>query len=299
MTLNKLYGGIEAGGTKFVCVIGAGPEHTLNKMRFSTSTPGETLDKAVAFFKPYAAAGRLQAIGLASFGPLDLDPDSPTFGFITSTPKPNWRNTNILGFLKNELGVPVTIDTDVNAAALAEFTWGASRGIDPSLYLTIGTGIGGGYLIGGKALKGLGNLEMGHIHLPHDLDQDPFPGNCPFHGDCFEGLASGPAVRKRFGVPAESLAEDDPFWEIEAGYIAFALAAYVLTLSPRRIVLGGGLMQRTGLFPLIRQQVQETLNGYVQHPNLSAKIDDYIVPPALGDRSGSLGALALAQVTCP
>lgn len=201
----------------------------------------------------------------------------------------------LVGRLQQELQIKVTIDTDVNAAALGEFRWGASQGFNPSLYVTIGTGIGGGYIKDGKSLLGLLHPEMGHVRIPHDLKRDPFPGSCPFHGDCFEGLSSGPAIEKRFDVRPETISDDDPFWEIEAGYIASALANYTLILSPKKIILGGGIMQRTFLFPMIRQMVLELLNGYVQHKTLLEDIDEYIVPPKLGSQSGVLGALALAQ----
>jgi fructokinase len=188
----------------------------------------------------------------------------------------------------------VAFDTDVNAAALGEFQWGASRGLDPSLYLTVGTGIGGGLIKDGKPMNGLLHPEMGHIRIPHDLVADPFPGSCPYHGDCFEGLANGPAIQKRFGQRGETIPDDDPFWKIEAGYIALALHNLILTLTPRRIILGGGILQRSFLFPLIRQKVIALLNGYVQHTALLQHIDDYIVPPALGGQSGVMGAIALA-----
>ena len=293
--MTPLFGGIEAGGTKFNCIVASSPNHILQEIRIPTTTPEETLGKTIEFFQPFVAAQQIHAIGIACFGPLDLDPDSPAYGFITATPKPHWSNTDVRGILQRALAVRTAITTDVNGAALGEFKWGASQGCDPSLYLTIGTGIGGGYLVDGKPLTGLLALEMGHIRIPHGFELDPFPGNCPFHGDCFEGLANGPAIQKRFGARGESIRDDEPFWEVEAGYIAAALANYILTLSPKRIVLGGGVMQREYLFPKVRRRVQGLLNGYVTHPSLMKDIDNYIVPPALGSRSGSLGAIALAQ----
>ena len=293
MIQHQLYGGIEAGGTKFVCVVGRGPENIIERTRIETTTPDETFQKAIQFFKPYTDQEKIKSIGIGSFGPLDLNPESPTYGFITSTPKPRWGNTDVLGTVQRALKVKAMIDTDVNAAALGEFRWGASQGLDPSLYLTIGTGIGGGYIKDGKPLIGMQNPEMGHIHFPHDAKRDPFPGACPFHGDCFEGLASGPAIEKRFGVRGETLRDDDPYWTIEADYIASALSDYILILSPKKIILGGGIMQRVFLLPLIRQKVLESLNGYVE--SLQKNIDEYIVPPALGNQSGSLGAIALVQ----
>jgi fructokinase len=189
----------------------------------------------------------------------------------------------------------IAFDMDVNVAALGEYKWGVSKGCDPSLYLTIGTGIGGGYIKDGRPLIGLLNLEMGHIRIPHNLELDPFPGNCPFHGDCFEGLASGPAIEKRLGHAGATVPEKDPFWDIEADYIASALMNFILTLSPKKIILGGGVMQREFLFSKVRWRVRELLNGYVSHKSLLEHIYDYIVPPGLGNQSGSLGAIALAM----
>src|SRR5271157_246248 len=296
MSQHQLYGGIEAGGTKFICVVGSGPENILDQTRIETTTPDETFQKVIQFFKPIAHLEKIKSIGIGSFGPLDLNPNSPTYGFIMSTPKPHWSNIDVLGNIQRELKVKATIDTDVNAASLGEFRWGASQGLDPSLYLTIGTGIGGGYIKNGMLLMGLLSPEMGHIRIPHDLKRDPFPGACPFHGDCFEGLASGPAIEERFNARGETIHDNDPFWNIEADYIALALSNTILTLSPKRIILGGGIMQRAYLFPLVRHKVLDSLNGYVESESLLKKIDEYIVPPGLGNRSGSLGAIALAQL---
>ena len=200
-----------------------------------------------------------------------------------------------MGILRGALRVKIAFDTDVNVAALGEYKWGVSQGCDPSLYLTIGTGIGGGYIKDGKALVGLFSLEMGHLRIPHDRQQDPFLGVCPFHEDCFEGLASGPAIEKRLGVAGAMVPENDPFWNIEANYIASALMNYILTLSPKKIVLGGGVMQRGFLFSKTRWRVRELLNGYVASKSLLEHIEDYIVPLGLGNQSGSLGAIALAM----
>ncbi len=295
MASEDLYGGIEAGGTKFLCVVGSGPENIAQQVRIETTTPDETFHKVIEFFQPHINAERIKAIGVGCFGPIDLDRESPTYGFITSTPKSGWRNTDVVCRLQKALGMKVAFDTDVNAAALGEFQWGASRGLDPSLYLTVGTGIGGGLIRDGKPMNGLLHPEMGHIRIPHDLAADPFPGSCPYHADCFEGLASGPAIQMRFGRRGETIPDDDPFWNIEAWYIAFALQNLILTLTPRRIILGGGIPQRRFLFPLIREKVLALLNGYVQHADILEHIDDYIVPPALGSQSGVLGAIALAR----
>ena len=293
--MKKLYGGIEAGGTKFVCVVASGPGQIVDEIRFMTTMPDETLGKAIQFFQPFVASGQINAIGVGAFGPLDSNPQSPTYGFVTATPKPGWSNTNVLGTLRQALKINIAVDMDVNTAALGEYLWGASKGCDPSLYLTIGTGIGGGYIVNGRPLIGLLSLEMGHILIPHNRELDPFPGNCPFHGDCFEGLASGPAIQKRLGVTGAVVPEEDAFWDIEADYIAAALMNYILTLSPKKIILGGGVMQRDFLFPKIHRRVLELLNRYVSSKKVLREIEDYIVAPRLGNQSGSLGAIALAM----
>jgi fructokinase len=290
------FGGIEGGGTKFVCVIGRGPEEIVAEARIPTTTPEATLSRAADFFRAESARhGRLAAIGVGSFGPVDLRKASVTWGFITSTPKAGWANTDVAGRLMKDLGVPVAFDTDVNAAAIGEARWGAAQGLDTFVYLTVGTGIGGGGLAGGRPMHGLVHPEIGHMLLPHDRSQDPFPGICPFHAGCLEGLASGPALLARWGQPAERLPADHPAWALEARYLALALANLVCTLSPQRIVLGGGVMEQAQLFPLIRREVVALLNGYIRAAEILDAIDAYIVPPGLGDRSGRLGALAMAE----
>ncbi len=237
----------------------------------------------------------LAAIGIASFGPVDPNPASPTFGYITTTPKPGWANADLAGAIGRALGLPVGFDTDVNGAALGEYRWGAAQGLDTFLYFTIGTGIGGGGMVGGKLMHGLLHPEMGHMRLPHDWQADPFKGACPFHGDCFEGLAAGPAMNARWGQPAETLPADHPAWQLEAHYIALAMSNFIVTISPQRIILGGGVMSGPHMFPALRSEVLELLNGYVQSPAILQHIDEYIVPPGLGNRSGVLGAFALAE----
>lgn len=294
--VTSLFGGIEGGGTKFVCAVGTAPEDIRLETRFPTALPKETLDKTIAFFKQAERDfGKLSALGIASFGPLDPKPDSPTFGFILPTPKPGWSKVDVVGTLRSTFDIPIAFDTDVNGAALGEWTWGAAQGLDTFIYLTVGTGIGGGAMVNGKLLHGLLHPEMGHILIPHDRERDPFEGICPFHQDCFEGLASGPALEKRWGQKAETLPPDHPAWELEAHYIALALQNYITALSPQRIILGGGVSEQGFLFPLIRRNVQALLNGYVQSPAITEKIDEYIVPPALGNRAGTLGAIALAR----
>ena len=294
MNVDDLYGGVEAGGTKFICMVGRGPGRVVAEERFSTSSPEETLPRVISFFKPFTADGRLRAIGIGSFGPCDLDHDSRTYGFITSTPKPGWENTDLVGTLLNALGVQVAFDTDVNAAAFGEYVWGSAEATDTCLYLTVGTGIGGGYIVDGHPLHGLQHPEMGHIRILHDRDRDPFAGSCPYHGDCLEGLVSGPAIQARFGVRGEELRDSDPFWELAAEYLGAAIAVYILVLSPARIVVGGGILQRSFLLPRIREYVKQHLADYIRQPALMDGIAEYIVPPRLGARSGVLGALALA-----
>ncbi|HNH80242.1 MAG TPA: ROK family protein [Anaerolineales bacterium] len=291
--MEKLFGGIEGGGTKFNCAVGNGPENILAEARFATTTPAETIRQVCDFFMSHV--DQLQAIGFGSFGPFDTDPASPTYGYITTTPKPHWGNTNVLGMLREKINLPFAVDMDVAVAGLGEATWGASKNDVCSLYLTVGTGIGGGYIMNGKPLRGLTSLEMGHIRLARDPKLDPFQGACPYHGDCFEGLAAGPAVEKRFGQKGETLPDDHPFWELEAGYIAQALVNYILCLSPQRIIIGGGVMQKDFMFPAVRRKTQELLGGYISHDVILNHIDEYIVPPALGGRSGVLGSIALAM----
>ena len=294
--MTALWGGIEAGGTKFVCAVGTGPEDVRALVRIPTTTPEATIGEALAFFQAQRREhGRIAALGIASFGPVDPHPESPRHGFITSTPKPGWRDADVVGPFRRALDIPVGFDTDVNGAALGEHQWGAAQGLDTFIYLTVGTGIGGGGLSNGRMMRGLLHPEMGHFRLPHDRQADPFPGLCPFHGDCFEGLASGGALEKRWGQSATSLPPEHPAWTLQAHYIALALASYVCTLSPQRIILGGGVMDQAHLFPRVRAGVREQLNGYIQAPALLERMDSYIVPPALGGRAGVLGALALAE----
>lgn len=294
MADGRLYGGIEAGGTKFVCVVGGGPQNIVDETRIETTDPQSTLDRVLAFFEPHRKGGRLSTIGVGSFGPLDLDEGSPTYGRLTTTPKPGWRNADLLGGLRAGLNLPVILDTDVNAAALGEYTWGAGVGLRALMYLTVGTGIGGAFLYEGYALHGMQHTEMGHVRISRDAADSLFPGACPYHGACFEGLASGPAIEQRLGRRGEDLSDEDPFWNVEAGYIASALAIYVLVLSPMRIIVGGGVMHRRFLFPMIRQRLLELLGDYVLDPRLLRQTADYVVPPGLGGHSGVYGALALA-----
>jgi fructokinase len=291
--MTPLFGGIEAGGTKFVCAVGSGPDDIRAETRFPTTTPEETIGRVIAFFREQGTD--LAAIGIAAFGPLDPDPASPTFGFITTTPKPGWANADLAGAVRRALGTPVGFDTDVNGAALGEQRWGAAQGLDTFIYLTVGTGVGGGGVVGGRLMHGLVHPEMGHIRIPHDWAADPFAGTCPYHGDCLEGMTCGPAMGKRWGQRAETLPPDHPAWALEAHYLALGLASLICTLSPQRIILGGGVMNTPHLLPLVREDVLRALNGYVQSPAITEHIDQYIVPPGLGNYAGVLGAIALGQ----
>jgi len=290
-----LVGGIEAGGTKFVCAVGTGATDLRATARFPTTAPDDTLERCIAFFRDHADP--VAAIGIACFGPIDLQPASPTYGRITMTPKIAWRNVDIRGTVARALRVPVAFDTDVNGAALGEQRWGVARGVANVLYVTVGTGIGGGVIVHGQPVHGLVHPELGHIPVPHDRARDPFPGACPVHGDCLEGLASGPAIGARWGVAGHELPADHPAWALEAEYLALGVGTWIYTLSPERIVLGGGVMQQPALLARVRRRVVDLLADYVRAPQIVQDIDHYIVPPALGARAGVLGALALAHET--
>ena len=295
--MTQLYGGIEAGGTKFVCMVASGPGDIRAEIRIPTTTPYETLTHCIDFFFQEAVelGQPVASIGIACFGPIDLQPDSPTFGYITTTPKAGWAHTNVAGPIRKALGVPVAFDHDVVVAGIGEGKWGAAQGLSDFLYMTIGTGIGGGVIARGKPVHGLVHPEIGHMLLPRDTLRDHFAGDCPYHRDCLEGLASGPAMAKRWGQPAFELPFEHPAWALEAEYLAMAVHNLVCALSPQRIILGGGVMQQTRLFPVIRARVVELLNGYVQSDAILNRIDEYIVPPGLGNESGALGCIAMAQ----
>ena len=291
-----IYGGIEGGGTKFVCAVGSAEGESLAETRFPTTTPEETLGRAITFFQEQTRVlGPLSGLGVACFGPLDPDTTSPTYGRILATPKAGWAGADVVGALRSALSLPIGFDTDVNGAALGEWRWGAAQGLSTFLYFTIGTGVGGGAMVEGKLLHGLIHPEMGHIPLPHDYAQDPFTGGCPFHGDCFEGLASGPAMEKRWGRRAETLTPDHPAWDLEAHYIARAMQGFICSFSPQRIILGGGVPQQPALLPLVRAKTLAYLNHYVNSEAILSHMDTYLVPPGLGGRAGVCGAFALAQ----
>lgn len=289
----SLYGAIEAGGTKFVCAVGTGPEDLRAQARFPTTTPQETIGRCIDFFR---AQPKIEALGVGCFGPIELRRGAPSYGHVTTTPKAGWTNADVVGPLHHALGVPVGWDTDVNGAILGEARWGAAQGLETAIYVTIGTGIGGGALIGGRLAHGLVHPEMGHLMVPRELDDLSFEGDCPFHGArCWEGVASGPAMQRRWGVRAETLPADHPAWDLEARYTASALTTLVMVLSPDRLILGGGVMQAPQLLPLVRRHLQRSLGGYVQADAVLTGMDQYVVAPQLGQRSGIAGALALAE----
>jgi len=294
--VKKLYGGLEGGGTKFVCLVGSGPDDILAETQFPTTTPETTIQQVIDFFRQKQDEyGEISAIGVAPFGPLDLNPVSKKYGYITSTPKPGWANTNILGIIQQALSLPLGFDTDVNAAALGEWYWGAAKGLDTFIYVTIGTGIGGGGMVNNRLMHGLLHPEMGHIYVPRIQGTDQFPSICPFHSECLEGLASGPAIEKRWGKPAEKLPVEHPAWKLEAHYLSLGIVNWIYTLSPQKVILGGGVMKQEHLLPLIRDKVYVLLNEYPTLPEIQGNMDEYIVPPLLGTKAGVLGALALAM----
>lgn len=281
-----MLGAIEAGGTKFVCAVGHETCEIVERILIPTAVPEETMPQVIEFFKKF----KVEAIGIGSFGPIDVNRDSPTYGNITSTPKPGWRNYPFVQTLKDAFGVPIGFNTDVNAAALGEATLGAAKGLDSCLYITVGTGIGAGAIVQGKLLQGLSHPEMGHI-LVRRHSNDEYQGKCPYHSDCLEGLAAGPAIEDRWGAKGKDLVNRVEVWELEGYYLAQALMQYILILSPKKIILGGGVMSQKQVYFSIYQYLPELLNEYVVLPKLS----DYIVSPGLGDAAGITGSLLLAH----
>lgn len=281
-----MLGAIEAGGTKFVCAVSDDGLNIVEKVTIPTTNPAETFQEVFKFFDQFD----LKALGIGSFGPIDVNVESKTYGHITSTPKLLWRDTDFLGVFEERYKVPVGWNTDVNAAALGEVTLGAAKDKTSCVYITVGTGVGGGAVINGEPLTGYGHPEMGHIHLPRH-EKDTYAGICDYHGDCLEGLAAGPAIEGRYGIKAEKLPKDHEAWEIEAHYLAHAAMSYTMTLSPDCIIFGGGVMHQTHLFTLVREKFEEILNDYVNLPPL----DEYIISTGLGNESGILGSLLLAK----
>lgn len=285
-----LLGALEAGGTKMVCAIGDENGTIISREVFSTETPETTMPVMIDYFKKY----KIEALGLGCFGPIDLNRNSATYGSITTTPKLTWRKYNIVKAFQEELQIPVGFDTDVNCSALGEASFGALREVSSGIYLTIGTGIGAGIIINHQPVHGMLHPEAGHI-LIRKNEADLFNGCCPYHSNCFEGLASGPAIEKRYGKKAFDLQDNIEVWELEAEYIAQALVNYILTLSPERIILGGGVMHQEQLFPLIRKKTLELLNGYINTEEMN-QMDQYIIPPSLNDNQGILGCIKLAMI---
>lgn len=283
-----ILGALEAGGTKMVMAIGDENGTIMEQVLLPTETPDITVPKMIEYF----ASKNVEGLGIGCFGPIDINKSSNTYGYITTTPKLAWRNCNIVGEFSKALNVPVGFDTDVNASALGEATWGSTKGLSDSIYLTFGTGVGVGVISNNRLLHGMLHPEAGHILLTQRED-DTYQGKCPYHGTCLEGLTSGPAIEERWGKPGKELAKMPEVWDLEAYYIAQALVNFILTLSPKRIVLGGGVMHQEQLFTLVREKVKELLGGYINTKELS-DLDSYIVPAGLKDQQGIMGCLQLA-----
>ena len=286
----KYYGSLEAGGTKMVCAIGDEQGHILERVSIPTLAPENTMPAILDFFRNK----NISALGIGCFGPVDLDKKSPTYGHITTTPKLAWKNYDIVGVCEKELGVPVGFDTDVNGSALGEATWGCTKNLDNSIYITVGTGIGVGVIIDKKPYHGMIHPEGGHIFLARH-PQDPMErGVCPYHELCLEGLASGPSIQARWGKPGVELADRKEVWELEAYYLAQAICSYIMILSPEKIIVGGGVAHQEQMMPLIRAEVLRQMGGYITAKGMQ-DLDNYIVLPSLNDDQGILGALKLAM----
>jgi fructokinase len=284
------YAAIEAGGTKFRVAVACGRDIVADTT-IPTTTPAETLDATVEFLSGW---DDLTSAGIACFGPIDLDPGSPTYGSITNTPKEHWSGTPVLATIQQELGIPAAIDVDVGGAALGEWRWGAARGLQHFIYITVGTGLGAGLFVDGKVHHGMGHPEMGHIALER-VPGDEYPGHCPFHCACLEGMAAGPAVEARWEAPGAELGDRPEVWDLEAMYLAQALRTFTYVAAPQRILLGGGVMQQIGLIGLVRSKLVDQLNGYTTHDLLRGSVEDYVVAPAFGQDAGLIGAIALAM----
>jgi fructokinase len=294
MSNAPLVAGIELGGTKIVCLLASGPDDIRDEVRLPTTTPGETLGAIGDVLKRWKAEHDFRALGIGSFGPLELDDRARNWGSIVSTPKPGWSDAD-LTVLGRDLGVPMAIDTDVNGAALAEGLWGAAQGLKSFAYVTVGTGIGVGIVVNGQSVSGLGHTEAGHLRVGR-ITGDAWPGSCPYHGDCVEGLAAGPALLARTGRRGETLSTDDPAWEMVVRALAGLLHNLVLTTAPERVLIGGGIFGGNDhLFPRLRSALVESLAGYATANRIAAMIDDYITPPGLGGMAGPLGAIVLGR----
>jgi fructokinase len=286
-----LYGGVETGGTWVTCLLGTGPDDIVAETRFPTSGPEETIAQIAAFFGDHPSP---RAVGVGAFGPIGVAVDSEHWGVLGNTPKPGWARAPLGPELRRLTRLPIVIDTDVNAAAFGEQRWGAAVGCGSAAYLTVGTGIGVGLVVDGRPLHGLLHPEAGHMRIPHDRVRDPFPGACPYHGDCWEGLAAGTAIQARWETPAGELGDSHPGWQLEADYLAAGIANIITIVSPQRCIVGGGVFGHLGLLELVRPRVSALLGGYLDVDALNPGLEPYLVEPALGGRSGVLGALALA-----
>lgn len=294
MSKEGVFAGLDAGGTEFKCVVGRDPDTIMARTKVAVQKPADTLAECVAFFKQASRQfGPLQTLGIGSFGPVDLHRSSANYGRVTSTPKPYWQNTDIVGYFERALAVAINFDTDVNAALLGEQTWGAALGLHSAVYATVGTGIGAGAAVDGRLLHGAMHLEVGHMRIPKAAN-DTFAGCCPYHGDCLEGLASGPAISRRWSQNAANLPDDHPAWALQAHYLALMCVNFALTYSPQRIILGGGVMQRAGLLTQVQTAYRERMAGYLGSAH-EAAVDEFIVGAELGQEAGAMGALVLAQ----
>ncbi len=293
----RCYIGLETGGTNINCLIASMPHNVISELHIPTGDPIKTTNEVINFIRSSIKKFRLtvNSMGIGSFGPVDLNTKSPTYGSITMTPKLAWRNFPLLKVFNTVFDFPIALDTDVNAAALGEARWGAGSGFTDFVYVTVGTGIGGGVISNNQLVHGLIHPELGHMFIKHDLDLDPFEGVCPYHKDCLEGLANGPSIEARWGVPAENLPADHPGWALEASYLAQMVINLTLMFSPQRIILGGGVCQHPGLIPLVREKFSSQLNDYMKSPYFKENLDSYIISPKLGQNAGVLGAIALAQ----
>ena len=285
-----LFGALEAGGTKMVCAIGNENGEILERISIPTETPEITMPRMAEFFK----GKEIASLGIACFGPIDLNRSSETYGYITTTPKLPWKNYDICGYFRKELNIPVGFDTDVNGSMLGEATWGCAKDLDTAIYITIGTGVGVGVMAGGRLLHGMLHPEAGHILMPVRSD-DTYAGKCPYHGTCLEGMAAGPAIEARWGAPAKELADRPEVWDLEAYYLAHALTSYIMILSPQKIIMGGGVMHQTQLMDKVRAYVKEMVNGYLVTKELE-DLENYIVLPSLDDNQGIMGALKLGMM---
>lgn len=285
--------GIEAGGTKFFTTVGDTEGNVIERHRTDTTTPAETMAETLEVLKNYQSKYDIKALGLGCFGPIDINLNSPTYGFITNTPKIAWQNFDIVSSIKSVFNGPINFNTDVNAAAICEQLWGSAQGLENLMYLTIGTGIGGGAICNNRIVQGDKHTELGHINISQNPNDD-FVGCCPFHNNCLEGLASGTAVNTRWGVSnASKLADDHIAWVYEAEYLAKAIVSFIFILSPEKVILGGGIMNKNILFTKVRKNVKNLLNNYFDYPALK-NMDNFIVPASFGDNTGVKGSLALA-----